>query len=584
MAKSKSAWTTVSMAATGGLDTRSRPADLPPGFFRSKVNMEMTPSGQLKRRGGFERFYADSSISPYPNFDRRDQGGPREPIVFLQETTDNSGTRRLFSGSESWLAWLGETTGSWNDILTGQGAVGSRWKMGILQNVAVIGNGTNAVYQHVLGSGSASTIPDLVALQVTAAKVVVSFNGFILLMNMTQGGVQRPTRIRWSDLNLPLSYAVGGGSLANFQDLDYGDEILAAAPLYGAMYVFTRRSIWRINVVADPNSPLTFTRVYNEPRSQKGCLVFPQTLTSDGSCFFYASREAIYKYSPFVAAPERGDEKGSTWGPWLYNASGVIFTQADTLLRGNDCASPCAEFKPESNELWFSWPAIGNTTNNYTLVAQTQIGTCDIVDTGFTALTNFRRTPTSDSCNEFQNLIGASNLDWALKSIGTVFYREVLNLPPDLTIEVEVDNSNYLILGYNSRLRGPIPLGLTDREKRLREVSIQVDIAEQDVPAVIRCRIANSFTISDSNDTDGICSPQWRDLSTIKLTCPESESVTVLAGKNLRPSRPMSWNAYERGRYLHFDLTIEGPGNTAAVGGDVSFSSINFDASSLPKS
>ena len=77
------------------------------------------------------------------------------------------------------------------------------------------------------------------------AKVVIQFNGYIILMNTFEEGERMSARVRWCDLNLPKEWREAPGladSLAGFQDLQYGDEILAAAPMLGALYIYTRRS------------------------------------------------------------------------------------------------------------------------------------------------------------------------------------------------------------------------------------------------------------------------------------------------------------------------------------------------------
>lgn len=574
----KSVWNEISLKLSGGLDTRSVPAELPPAWFRWKQNFEVTPTGQLKRRGGHERFYADSD----GNHDHHHQGDARQRITFLQETTDASGVRRLFDGTENRLSYLNESTGAWTDILSISGSASSRWKMGVLQNVAVVTNGSGAVHQHTLGSGSASTIADLAT--VVDVKLVVEFSGFVFIMNFTDNAIPHPTRIRWSDLNLPASWAGGGGSLAGSQDLDYGDEILAALPLYGALYVFTRRAIWRLNVVPTGTPVITFTRVYYEPENQKGCIVYPNTLVTDGQYLYYASRDAIYRYSPFVAAPERGDERNSSWGDWLYRASGVVFTKADTRLTGTDCAAPCAEYKPSTNELWFSWPALGNDTNNWTLVANTTAYTCDVVDHGYISFTNYRRTPTEGDCSEAQDLLGVSGSDWSLKSLGKVFFREFVTLldSSDLTVDVPLD-AEYYVAGYRSQMKGMIPSGLSDREKHIRRTSLELEAAEQDAPCVLALRIGNSHNLSDPNSDDPKCSVLWNDPKSIPLACSNAATIAAMKSKNQRPDSPFKWKTYQTGKYLYFDLVIENRDGTPAIGGDSSISQMAFDLTAKPK-
>lgn len=494
------------------------------------------------------------------------------------ESTENDGTRRFFDSTQSRVSLLDPETGLYTDIISGMGSDGSRWKAAELQNVVVFTNDVDAPQFYDLTDQSVATVGDLPA---TKAKLVTQFNGFIILMNTFEGGERMSARIRWSDLNLPKEWQPAPGvesSLAGFQDLQYGDEILAAAPMLGSLYIYTRRSIWKMFVASTGDDPFAFTKVYSEPKNQTGCLAFPNTLVSTGYEHYYMGRDGIYKFSPYIPNPQRED--------WLHRASGVIYEKADTKIDLNYCESPVAEYLPEAREIWFSWPSAGQAgVNNWTLIAQIEHKTADIMDAGFTALCNFRRTPESTSrCNEKQDFVGASGVDYCLKSIGGVFLREYAALAGSLDPSEDLpEEGTYSSVGYNSMLRSLIPLGFTDRDKLVRNVLVDHDTNAQDDPCVFRLRIGNSYSLLDANSEADTCSPLWRQMPDRDLACADPSSVAAMRANNLRPAIGTEWRVYERGRFLYFELSITNADHSAAIGGDTCLQRIDFDAMAMEK-
>lgn len=590
-----SPWSIVSLRPATGLDTRSRPADITPGWFRWKENLSVSQDGKLGRRDGFGRAFSDliydnagvllsapgtHSGAVYHNPDLHHQGQTRFAPTLLFESTDNIGVRRLFAGTQNSVFLLNESTAYWNTIISGKGSTGAYWQAAELQNVVVLTNDVDNVQAYSIDSNTVSEIPELKnTVKITKARVVVQFNGFILVMNVVADGKRQRSRIQWCDLNLPMAWDPGTvDTLANFQDLDYGDEILAAAPLLGSLYILTRRSIWRCAIGGTPG-PFTFTRVYNEPKNQIGCIVYPRTLVSDGSNLYYGSRDAIYNYNPYIAAPERQD--------WLFKASGVIYEKNDTKMLGINCSAPVADYRPSTKELWFSWPSGTRTYNNWTLVASTEFKTADVVDAGFTAIANYRRTPSSGVCQEVQDLLAVSSVDWAIKSIGSVFYREYVSLDAsgDIAIDLPLNSPDavYVQSGYDSVMRGLIPTGYFDREKVIRLLAIDSDIVEDLEPCVLKLRLGNTFDIQDPNDIDDTCSVIWRNHPNILLKCPADSKISVMKSKNQRPGIGIHWPLYEVGRYLYFEITISNSDGTPAIGGDVRFAKFDFDVLAKPK-
>lgn len=610
MASKQSVWQTISLAPLSGiLDTRSRPADVPVGGYRWKQNWAITSDGKLSRRQGFARFWNDAPN--YVNQDFHHQIQTREPITFQFESTTNDGVRRFYIGTQTGLWRLhdeaGVHEGEYEKIYTSTAPEGTRWHAAEVQNSINFTNDHDPVMSYDPASPygtPAVAIPSLVG--VAHAAVIVQWNGILMVMNTFEtdgGGTRHSSRIRWSDLNTNdfTPDPMLAGSLANFQDLNYGDDILAAAPLLGSLYIFTRRGIWKMSVSGDPTSIFAFSEVYTEPKNQAGCIAFPNTLVSTGQDLYYMGRDGIYRYNPYIPVPERED--------WLHRADGLMYRTSPSQLDTNFCQSPVAEYMPTNREIWFSWPskdqvALGQGgINNWTLVAQIEQKTADVVDHGFTSLVNFRRTATStEACNEAQDLLGASGTDWTIKSIGGPFYRELYNVMVGDYAMPEVDLAPGALpvrVGYNSILRGMVPLGLTDREKRLRSVLVDLDATQEVTPCALQLRIGSAFSMVDPNDASVLpvvtasakYAPLWRIIKDARtglgyklLQSPDQMTIAEMVAKNLSSNLGMQWQMYENGRFLYYELTIMNQDGTEAIGGDVFLQRLDFDVMVQPKS
>lgn len=589
MAAKKDLWQTVSLKPlTGVLDLRSRPADIAAGGFRWRQNWGTSDENKLCRREGHSRLFPPALNGTYANSDHHFQNATREPITLIYENTNPDGSRNLFDGTSSRVSLLDETSGLWTDIITGLGANGSQWKAASLQGFVLFTNNVNPVQAYSIGGASLVGIPDLITLNVTAAAVIVEFNGVIFLMNVFQNGSRQSSRVRWSDLNNPVSNAgginswvPGTGSLAGFQDLDYGEQILAAKAMLGALLIYTTRAIWQctVNPNATPTTaPFLFQKIYSEPKNQIGCLAYPNTLVSTGLDHYYMSKDGIYHFSPYLAEPERID--------WIHKADAIIFTNPLTKLDPNLCTSPVAESLPIAKEIWFSWALPGFPFNNsWTLVLNIEQKAADIVDHGYTALANYHPNPsTSQLCSQTQVFIGASGIDWGLKQIGGVLSREMLTLTNGhITEDIPLNAPIYVITGYYSQLRGMIPLGAVDRDKLIRRVIVDDDVSEQTVPCAWRLRIGHSYKLNDPNDTDPVCTPIWRQLEDRPMQCPDVDTVPDMTAKNLTPDINTEWPMLERGNFLYFELTVANKDGSPAIGGDVCLSRIDFDVSAMPQ-
>jgi hypothetical protein len=111
----------------------------------------------------------------------------------------------------------------------------------------------------------------------------------------------------------------------------------------------------------------------------------------------------------------------------------------------------------------------------------------------------------------------------------------------------------------------------------MRNVLLDHDTTEQAVPCAVKCRIGNSFNLTDPNDADDVCAPQWRDLGNKPLKCPENNTNTNLSAQGLKPGQATQWSCYEANRFLMFEFTIQNADGSLAIGGDTCLQRFDFD-------
>jgi len=81
---------------------------------------------------------------------------------------------------------------------------------------------------------------------VTEVRSVVWFRNFLILGNTVEATTERPTRFRWSNVGTIETWTND-----DFNDISTfaGDEIIGFSELYGDLYVFLTKSIWKVSLV-----------------------------------------------------------------------------------------------------------------------------------------------------------------------------------------------------------------------------------------------------------------------------------------------------------------------------------------------
>ena len=618
----KPVWSTVTTKPlTGILDNRSLPADMPPGSFRTRLNWKLSGGTKLARRGGHERLFAgltydlthavsDPLYAPrYTNWDLHDQGGTRQALTMLFDAQLNTGQHYLYAGTQGKVWFLNETTGIWTPVVSavalggaaGVGVSQTRWRVAELQERLILVNGVDRVQTTVVGTTGLVPMPELnqqgaLNLNVTAAKVVASFNGFALVMNLVEDGVRQSSRIRWSDYNRPTVWVSDGGTppldtnlpgpasnqatLSGFQDLDYGADILAAVEMAGALYILTTKAIWRATIGS--TKAFDFVKVYSEPKTGARCIFFPNTAVSIGSDIFYAGINGIYRWNPYIPEPERLE--------WLYRGTAEMFDDDTFAGDVTACQSVIMEAVPGADkiatEIFVSWPEASGGVygeNTKTLAFNYEAKSVSTIDHGYTAFVNYSpNPPAGDLCKSKPIFIGASAEDWCLKQIGTAFSRERCTNAATGTGTAPFVGT-YVYDGYYSILRGMLPLANYDAQKEINNFLIEAHAAVQAVPCVVRLRLGDCYSEADPALPDGQCSVIWHRLADLPLRCLDTRTGTQSDTQNRYRDFGMEWSTLRGGRFLFFEIVIANTDGSPAIGGDCTFERFEMSVRLLPK-
>lgn len=226
-------------------------------------------------------------------------------------------------------------------------------------------------------------------------------------------------------------------TIAGTQDLSYGHKILAITQLGDYLVVMTDRGIWQgtwTQAGAGGGAAFTFRCTYESRQGDK-CLIYPNTLVSDGNKLYWLSRDGVYSYNFYQTEPE--------WVDWIHKADGVIFDGVAGIAAINTqcCQSHVAGYRAVEKEIWISWAVLGSCIPSRTLVLNVDKKVADIVDAGFTCFTSYR----SDSRGSLRDFM----LDFCvctsatLVANGITFLKEGLPLASDPASCVQTPDSLY---------------------------------------------------------------------------------------------------------------------------------------------
>lgn len=343
----------------------------------------------------------------------------REVVTLLREVSSVSGRRKFLVGTKSKIAVLNERGGNWRILADGLGGPYSdtrncgcpaaRPKVSQLGNIVIFTNDIDPVLFWTMDSGpdgcddwSLDYVQDLVALNITRAKVTVSWRGFVFIANVEQEGRRYSNRIFWCDYNDPLTWFPGGDTLAFTQDLADGDRIVAMETIGQQLRIYTRRganqtAIYDVMLVGG-DATFNFQEVYRGPDGVQ----YENSMVNLGDTHYWVSESGIMQIGAYDRTPNRIE--------WVHRASGALYIgiPGEWLgplkpfameLVGSDwsmttgfhavnqaaCDMVNGFFDSKNKALWFSWPTGDALCPTMSLRLNFQYNSASLVDHGFTA-------------------------------------------------------------------------------------------------------------------------------------------------------------------------------------------------------
>lgn len=220
-----------------GLDTRSTAPLIPDGRASDLKNVKLSAAMDLKKRYGYDTVNDDT-------LDEYDTDSPAVTGIFDAEYSDGNSYTLVFVGKD--LVYDNE--GVWTDIAETNITTGAdyQWQCKMALDYAVCTNDTDLVQK--VNSTPTRTFLDVSGLSdtLTKAKTLIWYRNYLIFGNTVEGGTERPTRFRWSNV----------GTIETWDDDDFvdistfaGDEIIGFAELYGDVYIFLTQSIWKASLV-----------------------------------------------------------------------------------------------------------------------------------------------------------------------------------------------------------------------------------------------------------------------------------------------------------------------------------------------
>tara|TARA_R100000152_G_C6779973_1_gene212189 strand:- start:1706 stop:3778 length:2073 start_codon:yes stop_codon:yes gene_type:complete len=385
---------------TGPLDPSSSPDAVLAGGHRWVQNFRVNSSGALVRSSGFKRLLysttSNNNADLHNQLENTTSGSTPEDINFLFQVETTNGFTKLLAGTKSRLYALNTKTNNWK-LIGEQLATTGKWKAAQLGEFIVFVNESAKPVYYKLDQPRESerNSSDALVDKVNSLREIDSFKtiglnrvrhikewrGLMFYANVHEGNEWVPDRLVWSDFKKPFEITPNvADSLAGYQDLGQGEDIVGMEPLANVLLIYTTRGIWQFEIAGGTGTDvLTFRKRYSEDDGGNMVLSYPNTLASAGDHHFYLGKDGIYAYNVYKGSPTKPD--------WLHLASSVIFDDINKDL----CDLPIAQFNAKTNEIWISWPSKNATKNDKSLIINTKYQHVSYMDAGFTAFENYKQ-------------------------------------------------------------------------------------------------------------------------------------------------------------------------------------------------
>ena len=218
-----------------GIDTRSKAPNLEDGRAVDLLNVKLSGAFDLRKRYGYA--LVNNTL------DAIDTDPAAVTGIFDTE----------YSNANSWtLAFVGtrlryDNVGTWTTVPgTVTITAGYQFQCLMALDSAICTNDNDPILK--ISGTPTKTVLNVSSLSsaLTKAKTIIWYRNFLILGNTVEGGTERPTRFRWSNV----------GTIETFSDDDFvdiasfaGEEIAGFSELYGELYIFLTKSIWKASLV-----------------------------------------------------------------------------------------------------------------------------------------------------------------------------------------------------------------------------------------------------------------------------------------------------------------------------------------------
>jgi len=220
-----------------GLDSNSSAPLIPDSRASDLQNVRLSSALDLRQRYGYDTVNNQT-------LDDLDIDSPAITGIFDAEYSDGTSWTLAFVGSK--LKY--DNSGVWTQV-TDTGITSGKngqWECIMALDSAVCTNDVDVPLKiNSTPTASALDVSDL-SDTLTKAKTSLWFRNYLIFMNTVENAVERPTRFRWSDVGTIETYQDD-----NFNDIATfaGDEIIGASEMYGDIYIFLTKSIWKASLV-----------------------------------------------------------------------------------------------------------------------------------------------------------------------------------------------------------------------------------------------------------------------------------------------------------------------------------------------
>uniref|UniRef100_A0A6M3KHN6 Uncharacterized protein n=2 Tax=viral metagenome TaxID=1070528 RepID=A0A6M3KHN6_9ZZZZ len=228
-----------------GLDTESSAPMIPDGRSPDLQNVKLSGSLDLRKRYGWDpvNLTLDTPRTNSPAvtgiYDAHFSDGTNKNIVFV-------GDEIYYDNSATWTAigdyWVAPTITS---------GANYQMKCVLALDYAVCTNDYDVPLKISTTPAKSTLDTSDLSDAITKVKSLIWYKNYLILGNIVEGGTERPTRFRWSNV----------GTIETWSDENYidiaslgGDEIIDFAELYGDLYVFLKNSIYVVSYVGSTDT------------------------------------------------------------------------------------------------------------------------------------------------------------------------------------------------------------------------------------------------------------------------------------------------------------------------------------------